>query len=80
MKEGDTSLSAVVNSLFIPMSRKRVKDLGMKDEEDNRYVARLSREVDAAGKDNSVATGGSCTDDFTSSTHFYQLALHTTQP
>jgi chromosome transmission fidelity protein 18 len=58
-EESDSTITSVVNNLFIPMTKKRIKDLGMKEDEENRYVSRLSREVDASGKDQSVAIGES---------------------
>lgn len=57
MKEAETSLNTVLNNLFNPMSRKRVKELAMGEEEEGRYVARLSREVDASGRESSIALG-----------------------
>lgn len=57
MKEADSSITSVVNSLFNPMSRKRVKELAMGDEDEARYVGRLSREVDGSGRESSVAIG-----------------------
>lgn len=57
MKEADTTLKTVVNDLFVPLSKRRVKELGLSDEEESRYVSRLSREVDACGKDSTIAIG-----------------------
>lgn len=57
MKEADSSINAVLNSLFCPMTRKRVKELAMGEEEEARYVGRLSREVDGTGKESSIAIG-----------------------
>ncbi|KAH0583568.1 hypothetical protein H2248_009191 [Termitomyces sp. 'cryptogamus'] len=57
MKEGDTSLNAVLNNIFSPLAKKRVKELGLTDEEEARYVARLSREIDGSGRENSIALG-----------------------
>lgn len=39
------------------MTRKRVKELGMGEEEEAKYVGRLSREVEGCGKDQSIAAG-----------------------
>lgn len=60
MKEGDadTSILSVVTDVFAPMSKKRVKELGLTDDEEARYVSRLSRTIDSCGRDNSVAIGG----------------------
>ncbi|ESK86737.1 chtf18 protein [Moniliophthora roreri MCA 2997] len=57
MKESETSLSSVLNSLFSPMSKKRVKELGISDDAEARYVARLSHEIDACGRESSIAVG-----------------------
>ncbi|KAG6879255.1 hypothetical protein C0992_004084 [Termitomyces sp. T32_za158] len=57
MKEGDTSISAVLNNIFSPLTKKRVKELGLTEEEESRYVARLSREIDGSGRENSIALG-----------------------
>ncbi|KAF8211876.1 P-loop containing nucleoside triphosphate hydrolase protein [Mycena galopus ATCC 62051] len=55
MKEADTSLISVVNSLFTPLTRKRVKELGLTEAEEIKYVGRLSREVDGCGRESSIA-------------------------
>ncbi|CAK5277317.1 unnamed protein product [Mycena citricolor] len=57
MKEADSSLITVVNNLFIPLTRKRVKELGLTEAEENKYVGRLAREVEACGRESSVAVG-----------------------
>ncbi|KAF9014074.1 P-loop containing nucleoside triphosphate hydrolase protein [Cyathus striatus] len=57
MKEAETSVLTILNNLFSPMTKKRVKELGMNEEEEGRYVARLSHEVDGSGRENSIATG-----------------------
>ena len=57
MKEADTNLTSVLNCLFLPLPHKRVKELGLKESEEALYVSRLSREIEACGKDASVATG-----------------------
>jgi chromosome transmission fidelity protein 18 len=57
MKEAETSITSVLNSLFAPMTRKRVKELGMGEEDEAKYVGRLSREVEGTGKEQSIATG-----------------------
>lgn len=57
MRESDSTVASVLNNLFIPLPKKRVKELGMKDEEENRYVTRLSHEIDACGKESTIATG-----------------------
>ncbi|KAI0705933.1 P-loop containing nucleoside triphosphate hydrolase protein [Cytidiella melzeri] len=57
MKLGDVSQATVLNDLFSPMSRKRVKDLGVGEEEEARYVGRLSRNIEACGAMDKVAIG-----------------------
>jgi chromosome transmission fidelity protein 18 len=64
MKEAETSLLTVLNNLFNPLSRKRVKELAISDEEESKYVARLSREVDASGRESSIASGACFTTTF----------------
>ncbi|KAJ3576874.1 hypothetical protein NP233_g105 [Leucocoprinus birnbaumii] len=57
MKEGDTTIIAVLNSIFSPMTKKRVKELGMTEEQESRYVNRLSHEIEGSGKDAAIANG-----------------------
>jgi chromosome transmission fidelity protein 18 len=57
MKEADTSLISVLNNLFTPLTRKRVKELALTEAEELRYVGRLSREVDGCGRESSIAVG-----------------------
>lgn len=57
MKETEASQLTVLNDLFAPMSKKRVKELGYGEEEESRYVARLSREVECTGNSDKVALG-----------------------
>lgn len=57
MKEADTSFISVLSNLFSPMSKKRVKEMDLSEEEENRYVARLSADVDASGSVDRVALG-----------------------
>ncbi len=57
MKEAEMSVISTLNDLFSPLSKRRVKELGMGDEEESRYVGRLSRVVDSCGKDSSIAIG-----------------------
>lgn len=56
-READNTISSVLNSLFNPMTRKRVKELGLTEDQEGRYVSRLSQEIDAVGKESSIATG-----------------------
>ncbi|KAG6910312.1 hypothetical protein DXG01_011709 [Tephrocybe rancida] len=57
MKEGDSSLNTVLNNIFNPLTRKRAKELALTEEEEGRYVARLSREIDGSGRESSIALG-----------------------
>ncbi|KAJ7286133.1 P-loop containing nucleoside triphosphate hydrolase protein [Mycena rebaudengoi] len=57
MKEAETSLVSVLNSLFTPLTRKRVKELALTEAEEGRYVGRLSREVDGCGRESRIAVG-----------------------
>lgn len=57
MKEAETSLITVLNNLFNPLTKKRVKELALGDEEESKYVARLSREIDSSGRESSIASG-----------------------
>ena len=59
MKEADTSLTSTLSGLFAPVTKKRVKELGWTDEEESRYVARLSTDIDASGSVDRVALGQS---------------------
>lgn len=57
MKEADNSIISALNSLFIPLSKKRAKELGLNDEGESRYVGRISQEIDSCGKDSAIAIG-----------------------
>lgn len=57
MKEADSSTISVINSIFAPMTRKRVKELGMGEEEESKYVGRLSREIESINNPSTIATG-----------------------
>ena len=57
MKEGDSSFTAVMSNLFAPLARKRVKELGMSELEESRYVSRLSADIDSSGSVDKVAIG-----------------------
>lgn len=57
MKQGDLTWTTVLNDLFAPMARKRTKDLGLTEEEEAKYVRRLSREVEGTGAMDRVAEG-----------------------
>ncbi|KAF8891293.1 P-loop containing nucleoside triphosphate hydrolase protein, partial [Infundibulicybe gibba] len=57
MKQSDTSVVSVLNDLFSPINRKRVKELAMSEEEEARYVGRLGREIESSGRESGVAVG-----------------------
>ena len=57
MKEADASQISVLNDLFCPLQRKRVKDLGMTEGEESRYVGRLARTIESTGAPDKVALG-----------------------
>lgn len=57
MKEEDTSQVSVLNDLFMPMSRKRAQELGLTEEEEARYVGRLSREIEGSDAMDKIAVG-----------------------
>ncbi|KAG8922627.1 hypothetical protein FRC01_013800 [Tulasnella sp. 417] len=57
MKEAETTTQAVWNDIFIPLSKKRVKDMGMTGDESQKYVNRLARMVEASGTMDKVMTG-----------------------
>ncbi|KAL4246083.1 hypothetical protein ABKN59_003317 [Abortiporus biennis] len=57
MKEAESTQATVLNDLFIPMSKKRVKDLGLTEDDEAKYVTRLSRDIDACGGIDKVAIG-----------------------
>jgi chromosome transmission fidelity protein 18 len=57
MKEADASIMSVLNDLFTPLSKRRVKELALTEEEQGQYTSRLSREVDSCGKDSALAVG-----------------------
>lgn len=57
MKEGDVTATAVLNELFAPLSRKRIRELAMGELEEARYVNRLSRAIEALNNFSVVANG-----------------------
>ena len=57
MKEADASQISVLNDLFCPMQKKRVKDLGMTEGEESKYVGRLARTIESTGAPDKVALG-----------------------
>ncbi|KAG9010130.1 hypothetical protein FRB93_004792 [Tulasnella sp. JGI-2019a] len=57
MKEAETTNQAVWNDIFIPMSKKRIKDLGLNDVEKGKYVSRLTRMIEATGAPDKIMAG-----------------------
>lgn len=57
MKEGDVTATAVLNEIFAPLSRKRMRELAMGDMEEARYVNRLSRAIEALNNHPNIANG-----------------------
>lgn len=57
MKEADISQMTVLNDLFLPMTKKRAKELGIGEEEESRYVSRLSHEINRSGALDRIAIG-----------------------
>lgn len=58
MKEGDISVLSVLNTIFSPLTKKRIKELAMTEEQESRYINRVSHEIEGSGKDAAVANGG----------------------
>ncbi|KAG8905214.1 hypothetical protein FRB99_000483 [Tulasnella sp. 403] len=57
MKEAETTAQAVWNDIFSPMSKKRTKDLGLTDDEQGRYVQRLTKMLEACGTMDKIMLG-----------------------
>ncbi|KAG9318593.1 P-loop containing nucleoside triphosphate hydrolase protein [Chiua virens] len=57
MKETDVTATAVLNDIFSPLSRKRIRELAMSDIEETRYVNRLSRAIEALNNFPNIANG-----------------------
>ncbi|KAH9966853.1 P-loop containing nucleoside triphosphate hydrolase protein [Russula dissimulans] len=57
MKEADTNYFNVLTDLFCPMSKKRVKERGLCEADENKYVERLSHALEATGTLDRVALG-----------------------
>ncbi|KAI5124305.1 hypothetical protein M0805_008913 [Coniferiporia weirii] len=75
MKEGDASFTSVLSSLFAPLPKKRVKELGLSELDESRYVGRLSADVEASGSVDRVALG--CFEHYTNLRHSdVSLARH----
>lgn len=57
MKEADVTATAVLNEIFITLSRKRIRELAMGDIEEARYVNHLSRAIEALNNLPALANG-----------------------
>lgn len=57
MKEAESSFSTTLNSLFVPLAKKRVKELGINEAEENKFVTRLSRDLEDSGSLDRLALG-----------------------
>lgn len=57
VKETETSAQCVWSDLFIPMNKKRAKNLGMGVDEEARWVARLAHSVESSGNVDKIALG-----------------------
>ncbi|KAG9052747.1 hypothetical protein FS842_009297 [Serendipita sp. 407] len=55
MKESEGSLMSVVTDIFTPLSKSRVKDMGLTSEEEAKYVKRLSRAAESTGSVDRIA-------------------------
>ncbi len=57
MKEAESSFATTLTSLFVPLAKKRVKELGINEGEESRYVGRLSRDLEDSGSIDRLALG-----------------------
>ena len=73
IKENDSSFTTILGNLFAPLPRKRVKELGLSEQDELRYVSRLSADVDSSGSVDRVAIGL-----FFISLYFSSPNVHTT--
>ena len=60
IKENDSSFTSILGSLFAPLPKKRVKELGLSEQDELRYAGRLSSEVESSGSVDRVAVGKYC--------------------
>ncbi|KLO10427.1 hypothetical protein SCHPADRAFT_878166 [Schizopora paradoxa] len=67
MKEAESSFSTTLSSLFAPLAKKRVKELGIGEAEENRFVTRLSRDLEDSGSLDRLALG--CFEHYTTLRH-----------
>lgn len=57
IKEADATFNSLMSVLFAPLPKKRVKEMGMNEEEEGRYVSRLSKDLEASGSLDRIALG-----------------------
>ncbi|KZT55103.1 P-loop containing nucleoside triphosphate hydrolase protein [Calocera cornea HHB12733] len=57
MKDSELSTQQVWNDIFLPLSKKRARQLGLADGEESRYVTRLNFEVEATDEVERVMQG-----------------------
>lgn len=57
MKESENTVITTLNNLFAPLTRKRVKELGIGESEELHYVARLACELESINNISAIATG-----------------------
>ncbi|KAH7107651.1 P-loop containing nucleoside triphosphate hydrolase protein [Auriculariales sp. MPI-PUGE-AT-0066] len=57
LKEAETSFMATLTDLFTVLPKRRVKELGLSESEEARFVSRLSRAVEASGTIDKIVNG-----------------------
>ncbi|EJU05169.1 P-loop containing nucleoside triphosphate hydrolase protein [Dacryopinax primogenitus] len=57
MKDSEMSTQQVWDDIFLPLSKKRIRQLGLTDAEESKYVARLNFEVEATDEVDRVMQG-----------------------
>lgn len=75
MKESESSIQTVLDSIFNPLSKKRIKELGLTEQDEGKYVARLYQEIDGCGRESAIATGLSTMSDQAASRSSYPPLL-----
>lgn len=57
IKGNDSSFTTILGNLFAPLPKKRVKELGLSEQDELRYSNRLSSDVESSGSVDRVAIG-----------------------
>jgi chromosome transmission fidelity protein 18 len=57
MKEAESSVLSVLNGLFAPIPKSKVKELGLTEEEEARYTGRLAHQIESSDQIAKVAMG-----------------------